>query len=443
MSQSPLPRFTPDEMEDLLDTIYNKFAPTPLQPGDPAYVDFRSVRGDEDVIQELGRTVRRSDELTYQLYSGYRGSGKTTELLRLKKDLEDRAHVVVYFAADEEDLSVQDAQYTDILLACTRHLLKVLKQANPDPILDWLKGRLKDLKEVMFTEIRVENITLEIGLKEFAKITSAVRTDPNQRRKIRERLEPHTETLIQALNTFIKDGSSHLPEKSKVLVIADNLDRIVPIIRDNGRSNHEEIFLDRHEQLKALHCHLIYTVPISLIYSRWSTELKDNYGIPLVLPSIMIRQKDNSPYQPGLDKLREMIELRLPEILRPHLVPGVFESEAVLRELCLMSGGYARDLVQLMQEAINKTNTLPISAKAVQRAGDDLRDLYRRAVEEEQWAVLREVHREKSIENQEMERSLLFSRCVLEYRYFDDAGDKQTWYDAHPLLWKELGITHP
>jgi len=35
-------------------------------------------------------------------------------------------HVVVYFAADEEDISVQDAQYTDILLACTRHLLRVV-----------------------------------------------------------------------------------------------------------------------------------------------------------------------------------------------------------------------------------------------------------------------------------------------------------------------------
>ncbi|MGA0200019.1 MAG: hypothetical protein ACO3NK_13060 [Prochlorotrichaceae cyanobacterium] len=162
-----------------------------------------------------------------------------------------------------------------------------------------------------------------------------------------------------------------------------------------------------------------------------------------MLPSIMIRQKDNSPYQQGLDKLREMIELRLPENLRPHLIPSVFESEAVLQDLCLMSGGYARDLVQLMQEAINKTDSLPIRSRAVQRAADDLRDVYRRAVEEEQWAVLREVHQEKSIENQEMERSLLFSRCVLEYRYFDDNGDKQTWYDARPLLWKELGVNAP
>ena len=106
------------DMEDLLDEIYNAFTPTPLQPGDPAYVDCRSVRGDEDVVEDLGRTIGRSRDFTYQLYSGYRGSGKTTELLRLKKDLEDRGHKVVYFAADEEDLSVQDAQYTLLAICC-------------------------------------------------------------------------------------------------------------------------------------------------------------------------------------------------------------------------------------------------------------------------------------------------------------------------------------
>lgn len=426
------------ETEKLLDEMYNAFTPTPLQPGDPAYVDCRAVRGDEDVVEDLGRTVRRSRAFTYQLYSGYRGSGKTTELLRLGKALEEGGHLVVYFAADEEDLSVQDAQYTDILLACTRHLLSRLKAANPEPILGWLRARLQDLNDVMSTEINVDQVNLEVGLKEFAKIAAAVRAEPGQRQKIRDRLEPHTETLIQALNKFIEDGSHHLSQGTKLLVIADNLDRIVPIFRDNGRSNHEEIFLDRHEQLKALNCHIIYTVPVSMVYSRWATELKDNYGIPLVLPSIRVRQENGDPYDKGLEILRTIIQLRLPHLLRDSLVPDVFETEAVLKDMCLMSGGYVRDLIQLMQEAITKTEVLPIQARAVQRATDALRDVYRRAVEEQQWAVLREVHESKAIENDEVQRSLLFSRCVLEYRYFDEAGDKCTWYDVHPLLWKEL-----
>ncbi|WP_318700684.1 MULTISPECIES: hypothetical protein [unclassified Roseofilum] len=179
-------------------------------------------------------------------------------------------------------------------------------------------------------------------------------------------------------------------------------------------------------------------MPISLIYSRWATDLKDNYDIPQVLPSIMVRQKNDQPYNKGLEILQNIIQLRIPERLRDTLVPEVFESEEVLQDLCLMSGGYVRDLVQLMQEVINKTDTLPIQARAVQRAVDNLRDVYRRAVEENQWEILREVHKSKDIENNLIQRSLLFSRCLLEYRYFDENGDKQTWYDVHPVLWKEL-----
>ncbi len=348
-----------------------------------------------------------------------------TELLRLKKDLEDRGHVVVYFAADEEDISVQDAQYTDILLACTRHLLRQLKDANPSPILNWLKARRRDLKDVMLTEINIDDVNLEVGLKEFAKLTATMRAEPSQRQKIRERIEPHTETLIQALNAFIEDARSHLPQKTRLLAIADNFDRIVPIFRENGRSNQEEIFLDRHEQLKALACHIIYTVPISLIYSRWATELKDNYDIPQVLPSIMVHLENGEngdPYNKGLDILKDIIRRRLPSSFRDSLISDVFESEEVLQKLCLMSGGYVRDLIQLMQEAITKTDELPIRAQAVQRAVDDLRDVYRRAVEEYQWEVLGSVHESKEIENDDVHRSLLFSRCVLEYRYFDDNG---------------------
>ena len=103
-----------------------------------------------------------------------------------------------------------------------------------------------------------------------------------------------------------------------------------------------------------------------------------------------------------------------------------------------MSGGFVRDLIQLMQEAINRTEDLPIRKRSVQRAVDALRDVYRRAVEEDWWEVLRKVHQLKAIENDLLQRSLLLSRCILEYRYFQENGDKRTWYDVHPVLWKEL-----
>jgi AAA ATPase domain len=422
--------------EEVLDRIYNAFNPRPLTPGDPAYVDCRDVRGDVDIVKDLGRSIRRSEELTYKLYSGYRGTGKTTELLRLRDELETKEFFVVYFAADEEDLSVQDAQYTDILLACTRNLIKQLKNVDPSPIADWLHSRFDDFKDILFQEIKLDKLSIEAQLGLFSKLTTSIRSEPSQRQKIREKVDPHTETLIESLNKFLEDASQKLPEgKKQIVIIVDNLDRIVPIFRDdNGRSNHEEIFLDRHEQLKALKCHIVYTVPISMIYSKWATDLKDNYGIPEVLPSVMVRDEQGTPHEPGLNKLKEAISRRINPDKSVDLTTEIFESSDILNLLCQMSGGYMRDLIQLMQTSINQVDSLPITRRAVLRAIDELRDIYKRAVEESQWQYLAKVHKDKNINNDNNYRALLFNRCLLEYRYIDADGRKKTWYDIHPLI---------
>jgi hypothetical protein len=58
----------------------------------------------------LGRKIERSQNKPLaQLYAGHRGTGKSTELLRLKKYLEERKCHVVYFAADEGDIDPEDA----------------------------------------------------------------------------------------------------------------------------------------------------------------------------------------------------------------------------------------------------------------------------------------------------------------------------------------------
>ncbi|NEP46610.1 MAG: ATP-binding protein, partial [Okeania sp. SIO2H7] len=116
--------------EELLTNLYNSFDPfQPLPAGDPLYVDCREVRGKGDILVNLGNRIRRTRGKTCQLYAGHRGAGKSTELLRLKQFLEEKNFFVVFFGVDDEDINSEDAQYTDILLACTRHLLKDLKDA--------------------------------------------------------------------------------------------------------------------------------------------------------------------------------------------------------------------------------------------------------------------------------------------------------------------------
>jgi hypothetical protein len=55
----------------------------PFAPASPeTYVDCAAVRGNWAVTSELGYNIVNSDGYTCQLFSGHRGSGKSTELLR-------------------------------------------------------------------------------------------------------------------------------------------------------------------------------------------------------------------------------------------------------------------------------------------------------------------------------------------------------------------------
>lgn len=422
--------------EELITKINDSFNPfQPLPVDDPRYVDCGAVRGDTDIFQALGNAILRTETNPCLLYTGHRGNGKSTELLRLQKYLDERKCLVVYFAADEADIEPENTQYTDILLACTKHLLAAVKEANDQPLRQWLIDRWQDVKGFLLTEIDTERMSIETPLAQFGKLTTSIKFIPNQRQQIREKLEPHTVSLREALNEFIKDAKKNLPDgKTRIVVIADNLDRITMIERENGRTNHDEIFLDREAQLKGLDCTVIYTIPISMAYSSRATDLQNLYGSPEILPMVMVRTVNGEIHQQGLSQMMNIVQERINKLTTIDLVPGIFETEEALREICLMSGGHMRSLMSLMQAAISNINDFPITERAVRRGMSRLRDDYQRAVEDDEWSLLAGTSVHKQIKNNDDYRKLLLNRCVLHYRYPDENDDIQDWYDIHPLI---------
>lgn len=432
--------------EELLIEIYSSFEPF-QPPSEEAYVDCQEVRGKWDVVRELGRKITRSKKPTCQLYTGHRGVGKSTELLRLKEYLEAKKYFVVYFAADELDIEPQDTDYAEILFACTRHLVEEIKLINHNPLLQWLEKRWESLKDLALTEVEFEGLSLEAQVAQFATIIANLKAVPDKRRELRKRINENTRSLIDALNDFITEARKVLPsEKNQDLVIiVDNLDRIVETKEEGKPSNYDEIYLNRSEMLRGLKCHVIYTVPITMVYSGRATRLEDNYDTPDVLPMVMVRNPDNSINQQGLTKLKELV-LRRIQIIEPKLtqtlvgfvegldIPPVFDSPETLDQLCFMSGGHVRNLMQLIQKAIDWTEELPINAQAVNRAVEEARQTYRRQIQEDQWDVLASVYHHRQVKRDEAHLRLLLNRCLLEYRYYDENEALQTWCNVHPLV---------
>lgn len=229
------------------------------------------------------------------------------------------------------------------------------------------------------------------------------------------------------------------------MVIVDNLDRITYIKRDESQgSNYDEIFIDRVEQLKSLDCHVIYTIPISMVYSTKATILEDTYNKPQVLPMIMVKDQEGNVYEKGLAKMKEIIAKRIEQIktdgdisktLANALDSQLFENLQTLDQLCLMSGGHSRNLMQYIQKVIERTESLPIKSLAVKRAISETRDTYRNAIEPLQWEILAQVAKSKRKPNDDKHSVLLLNRSILEYCYMDEEGEMCRWYDIHPVIY--------
>lgn len=425
---------------NILKKLYNAFDPTPLHPDVPEewalYIDLQAVRGDSNILRDIGQHIEWSDKPTCQLYAGHRGAGKSTELLRLKQHLKRQDYCVVYFAADEGDIDPEDAGYADILLACTRQLIKGLNATSPAPLGTWLQKCWSALKDFSQTEIDIEVAgQAEIELA-FTKLTATLRGSPSARKQIRDRVDPHTVDLLDALNEFISEASHSGIKAQQLVLIVDNLDRIVPIYDvKKEKTNHEEIFIDRVEQLTALNCHVVYTVPISLVYSEQGTLLKDRYENMGRLPMITVAERGSrAPFEVGLQAFLTLLETRMQQAAGCG-IKTVFGDEAVVRELCLLSGGHLRDLMKLLQGTLRHLPQFQDAEKAAARAVIREREAYADAIDEEDWARLAAVYRSQQILNEQDYRQLLFNRSVLEYQSASlDESQNAKWHDVHPLI---------
>jgi hypothetical protein len=123
--------------------------------------------------------------------------------------------------------------------------------------------------------------------------------------------------------------------------------------------------------------------------------------------------------------------------LTQDLDSKVFVSPEVLDHLCLMSGGHLRLLMKMIRKAIDWTDDLPITKQAVNIAIEEAKNDYRNTIFDAQWALLQDVAATKQILNNESDHQyqrLLASRCILQYRYYDENDKLQLWYDVHPLV---------
>jgi hypothetical protein len=414
------------------------------------YIDFSSVRGGK-IIEELKDNITffSPDDPTCVLFTGHIGCGKSTELLRLKLELEQEGFHVVYFESSE-DLEMADVDIGDVLLAIARRVSQSLDKIaleEPSRLKEFLQGAVKVLNsEVTGVKFKVpgvgdvgansekEKFSLSLGIGE---ITTKVKNDATLREKLNQYLGPQKTQLLEAINKeLLEPAIAKLKQlgKNGLVVIVDNLDRIDNRQKAWGRPQQEYLFVDQGESLTKLRCHLVYTMPLALKFSNDYGNLTQRFSEdPKVLPMVPVQLTDGSKCEAGIALLRQMVLARafpdLDEDQRLNKITEIFDSPESLDRLCCVSGGHVRDLLRLLNTWIKKGRQLPLSRETLEEVIRSRRNEMTMPISDDEWELLRQVQQRKKVSDDQGYQKLIRSRLVFEYR---DKGE--SWFDINPIL---------
>lgn len=394
------------------------------------YINFSSVRGIE-IVEELGQTIILSDEPTCQLFTGHIGCGKSTELLRLKQELQQQLFHVVYFESSQY-LDLADVDISDILLLIARKVSESLTTFGIKLKPGYFATLFKDIGDLLQTPVDI-SLGLEFGV---AKIAAITKEDPRLRNQLRDYLENRSSDIIQSINDeIIIPGIEKLQQigKQGLVVIVDNLDKIDDRPKAWGRPQPEYLFIDRGDKLRHLKCHLVYTIPLGLIFCNEYGTLQNILGSVKVLPMVPVQLRNGEIYSQGIDALSHMVMARaFPELkldISMNLVTEVFEDEKILDRLCYISGGHVRNLLRLLYTCIPKKRP-PLSLDVLESVIRQRRNELTLPINlEQKWDLLREIEAEKQITKENGYTTLLRSMVVFEYRDRDGS-----WFDINPIL---------
>ena len=433
-----------DNLAKNLTDAYDICEVAPLQGKDLErfYIPLLEARNSEAIIQ-VGQILEQQNPETFCtiLFTGHRGCGKSTELRRIEQKWKEK--YLTIFLDVQEETDINDLEYIDIYLMVIRQVedtLRKLKITFDKQLLksveDWFKEVTKESEQSVALSLDTEASASLVAAPFFAKLLfklkGVIKNSSSQKTIIRETLKKEVTRMKGDINLLFGDGLKKLrtkfPHYKGFLVIVDNLDRCPPEVSN-------KLFFDYAEQLKELHCSMIYTVPISVLYS--SKGLSNSFDDPHIVPMVNIYQLDRNvfplPYrQDALDAVAKIIEKRVDVNL-------LFHSRHELMELVKASGGHVRQLMQLTQRACltaSGRNHTQILAEDVEYAIKQLQFSFERTMNKKYFTELAYIALNKDFSDVEDVRvPMLYGASVLEY------NGMEIWKYPNPLLMRSNAFT--
>lgn len=406
----------------------------PLAQDDPRRVealgDLRGRKVVDRIIKWLDTDPSSPYPYEHICFAGQRGSGKTTDLNLLKARLEDLGLCVARRDADVA-LPVENLDYSDIILAVARAVLEDvgskfgLDDSELMPVLEWFAET---------TQMKLEGSQKEVAIKTeagaearipflarfLAGLTALARFEQKETDEWRLRLKRIPEDLIRRVNDLLAicRNTVRRAGKSGIVVILDNLDRLNTDIVETQ-------LVQKADLHRRLACHVIFTVPLSLLLAPRRETVADQFRAVEIHPMVPIRTR-RMPWgrydKKALMILRQVLERRM-------VISDIFQDERKPPQMMIRaSGGSLRELVRIFELACIDATRPKLTQENVAAGIRDVREELKRHITSDHYPVLAQIHLSKNHNNSKEAREILFWRWALQY-------DSEQWFDVHPLIY--------
>ena len=424
----------------LLRQWFNQLLPGALDPADDRYVPLEEAT--RASLQNIFAFIDLpfGTTTTAQLLSGPNGSGKTTELYRLKRDLEGVGFRVVLvdmlayvsqsaaidatefliavgLAFGEEMLGDADEERTRGFAARFREFLRRVKVSVD-------AGPVKAEASAQGVSASALGLSVDIDLK------TELRGSQPFVQELRDKLAFQLGELYEEVAAFCQElvaaDKAQRPDSRGVVLIVDSLEKL------RESKSVQQLFLRDSDKLRFASHHVVYTAPPYLLFTDPGALPYDGPVQPVSVPHV--RDRTGDPDKDTMAIMREVVARRVDW-------RALLGDRDVLDQVILASGGHLRDLFRLLQAIIaaahGRNAGLPVGADHVGRAVNSIaRDFA--GITEENAACLRQVmDRGGTVQPATAEIDRL-ARLLDTHMLLAHVND-DTWYEVHPLARRALG----
>ena len=419
-----------------LKVLYNALADRVLEPHDPVYVEQINERtaSGTDAVTEIASEIDFQEGGGVCLFTGQRGTGKSTELKRLQDVLDGMGIAAFYADLSEYVLLTKPIEISDFLIAMAGALSD--RVAADLRFSQHLAHRSYWDRLSHFLQSKVEFKEFGIKFEGVADIKAALKNDPDFKQRVQQAARGHIAQIVADAHGFFADAVSAIRAGAgdpslKIALIIDSVERIRGV-GDEAMKVYESVrnlFFAHAEHLRIPLLHMVYTVPPYLsILAAGAGALMGGATVRRLVSTHIFLDRSRQIDPEGMALLRRVINKR-------HTGwHGVLSAEAVDR-LAVSSGGDLREFFRLLRQclpAVRDDAQLPLTAAGVAHVETAARaEMLPIPADQLDWLKRISATHDTCLQSDDrlpLLAHFLDNRLVLNYRNGSD------WYDVHPLL---------